>query len=154
MLLHQHQSLGNIFHSNRSLAALSLGKYALATEDGEKCVALKPDWGKGYSRLGTAHFYAGRFTEAASAYGKGLAVEPTNDGLIKGLQAANAEINKLDQVILWLMFLLMSYMVITWLLFKEKKKQKVVLALSCLVWLQTTIELFGYIIYPIDDERY
>ena len=69
-------------------------------------------------------------------------------------EGANAEINKWDQVILWLMFLLMSYMVITWLLFKEKKKQKVVLALSCLVWLQTTIKLFGYIIYPIDDERY
>ena len=78
----------HIFHSNRSLCALSVGDYKLATADGEKCVELKPDWSKGYSRLGSAHFYAGRFGEAATAYAKGLAADPTNDSLLKGLQVA------------------------------------------------------------------
>ena len=84
----------HVFYSNRSLCAPSLKKFDMATQDAQKCVELKPDWSKGYSRLGSAHFFAGRFEEAAAAYGKGLAVEPTSEPLLQGLQAAKAELEK------------------------------------------------------------
>ena len=48
-------------------------------EDANKCIALKPDWPKGYSRLGAAHYLAGQLNEAAKAYAKGLGIDPTNE---------------------------------------------------------------------------
>lgn len=36
-----------------------------------QCVELKPDWAKGYSRLGAAHHGLGEFAEAIKAYEQG-----------------------------------------------------------------------------------
>ena len=80
----------HLYHSNRSVAALSVKKYALAVADAEKCVSLKPDWGKGYSRLGAAHFYAEHHQAAITAYTSGLEIEPSNATLAEGLAAAKA----------------------------------------------------------------
>jgi hypothetical protein len=33
-----------------------VGKLSAAVSDAERCIELKPEWGKGYSRLGTALF--------------------------------------------------------------------------------------------------
>ena len=83
-----------------------------------------------------------------SCYYMDSLMDPTRD------PNANAEINLWDQLILWVMFVLMSFMVATWTIFKEKKNQRVVLALCVLMWLQTFIDLLGYIIFPVDEERY
>lgn len=79
----------HLYHSNRSLCALSLKDYQLAIGDANKCIELQPKWAKGYSRLGAALFFSGKAAEAAKAYAQGLAIEPTNDTLLQGLQSAN-----------------------------------------------------------------
>ena len=65
----------HLYHSNRSVCALSLKRFPMAIADAERCVALKPDWSKGYSRLGAAHFYAGNLKESVKAYASGLALD-------------------------------------------------------------------------------
>jgi small glutamine-rich tetratricopeptide repeat-containing protein alpha len=51
--------------------------YDMAIKDCEKAVTLKPDFAKAFSRLGTAHFQAGRFREAIDkGYKKALELEP------------------------------------------------------------------------------
>ena len=55
-----------------------------------KTVELKPDWAKGYSRLGGAHFGLKNFAEAVEAYNKGLELDPTNGPCRTGLQDAEA----------------------------------------------------------------
>ena len=80
----------HLYHSNRSVCALSLKRFPMAIADADQCVALKPDWAKGYSRLGAAHFYAGNLKESVKAYASGLALEPTNATITEGLVAAQA----------------------------------------------------------------
>ena len=63
-------------------------------------------------------------------------------------------INVVDHVLLWIVFILMTYMVATWSIFREKAKQRIVLVLSVLMWLQTFIELIGYVAYPTAEERF
>ena len=45
-------------------------------EDAEKCISIKPDWGKGYGRKGAALHGMGDLEGAHKAYTAGLAVEP------------------------------------------------------------------------------
>ncbi len=47
-----------------------------AVEDAEKCISIKPDWGKGYGRKGAALHGMGDLEGAHKAYTAGLAVEP------------------------------------------------------------------------------
>jgi stress-induced-phosphoprotein 1 len=60
-----------VYYSNRSAAHASLGKFRLALADAQRVLALKPDWPKGYSRLGAAHFGLQQWDEAIEAYSKG-----------------------------------------------------------------------------------
>lgn len=46
---------------------------------------LKPDWAKGYSRLGAAHVGLHEYADAVAAYEKGLELDPANEGLKSGL---------------------------------------------------------------------
>ena len=71
--------------------------------DAEKIVQLKPDWPKGYFRLGEAHFGLGHFDEAVAAYTKGLAVtaytkglacDPYDEGLRAGLAKVQSAISR------------------------------------------------------------
>lgn len=64
------------------------------------------------------------------------------------------DLNDVDYALLWVMLVLMTFMVLTWSVFREKRKQRIVLVLSILMLLQTFIELLGYIIYPSSEERY
>jgi tetratricopeptide (TPR) repeat protein len=66
----------------------SLKEWESALADAQKCVELKPDWAKGYSRLGGALFGQGKHQEAVGAYKKGLDVDPDNAMLKKGLEDA------------------------------------------------------------------
>ncbi|XP_068729564.1 stress-induced-phosphoprotein 1-like [Montipora capricornis] len=81
----------HVFYSNRSAAYAKDKKYEQALADAKKCVELKPDWGKGYSRLGAALSFLGRYAEAEKAYSRGLQLDPTNEQLKSGLEEAKAQ---------------------------------------------------------------
>lgn len=80
----------HVLYSNRSAAYGSLHKYVDALTDAKKTVELKPDWAKGYSRLGAAHVGLGDSQEAVSAYKKGLEIDPNNEALKSGLADAQS----------------------------------------------------------------
>jgi tetratricopeptide (TPR) repeat protein len=52
-------------------AQASLHRYEEALEDAQKVVELKPEWPKGYSRVGAAALGAQQYDEAIAAYEKG-----------------------------------------------------------------------------------
>jgi len=78
----------HIFYSNRSACYANLEQYSKACADARRCIELKPDFAKGYSRLGFALFKSGFLHDAMGAYERGLAVDPKNNNLIEGLGEA------------------------------------------------------------------
>ncbi|RDX66642.1 Hsp70-Hsp90 organizing protein 1, partial [Mucuna pruriens] len=80
----------HVLYSNRSAAYASLQNYTEALADAQKTVDLKPDWPKGYSRLGAAHLGLARHRDAVSAYKAGLQIDPDNAALKAGLADAQA----------------------------------------------------------------
>ena len=58
--------------SNRSAAWHALGEKQLALDDAARVVELKPEWYKGYGRLGAALASLERTTDAIHAYEQGL----------------------------------------------------------------------------------
>ena len=87
-----------MFYSNRSAAYLNAGKKQEALADGEKCVEIKPDWAKGYSRKGAALHALGRYAEAAETYEAGLAVDGSNAALKSGLADVEAALANAPRV--------------------------------------------------------
>ncbi|XP_017878054.1 stress-induced-phosphoprotein 1 [Ceratina calcarata] len=83
----------HVLYSNRSAAYAKAEKYQQALEDAEKTVILKPDWGKGYSRMGSALAYLGRIQESIKAYETGLKYEPNNAQLKSGLAEVKAQLS-------------------------------------------------------------
>jgi Flp pilus assembly protein TadD len=81
------------YYSNRSAAYMKLKQLDQAVEDGRKCVELAPKWGKGYSRLASALLLQGEAEEAVSIYAQGIACDPSNTTLTKGLAQAQARLN-------------------------------------------------------------
>eukprot|EP00659_Diplonema_papillatum_P011542 gene11542-17775_t len=92
----------HVLYSNRSACYASLHQYDKALEDARACVECKPDWAKGYSRLGAAFYGLRQFAEAVSAYEKGLKIDPNMEALKSGLlqaqQAKSAPPHPLAQV--------------------------------------------------------
>ncbi|XP_047940883.1 malonyl-coenzyme:anthocyanin 5-O-glucoside-6'''-O-malonyltransferase-like [Salvia hispanica] len=88
LLRRQPLPSNHVLYSNRSAAYACLHQFIEALSHAEKTVELKPDWAKGYSRLGAAHMGLRRYADAASAYKKGLQIDPSNDALKSGLAGA------------------------------------------------------------------
>ena len=84
----------HIFWSNRSAAFAEQDQFENALRDAHYCVALKPDWSKGYSRLATPLYNLGRYPECLKAVENGLKVDPNNAALqsmVEGLKLDVAE---------------------------------------------------------------
>jgi len=81
----------HVLYSNRSACHCKLHNFAEALKDAEACIAVKPDWGKGYGRKGAALHGLLRFPEAGKAYADGLEIEPALAMLTNGLADAQRE---------------------------------------------------------------
>eukprot|EP00928_Gymnodinium_smaydae_P075157 TRINITY_DN58168_c0_g1_i1.p1 TRINITY_DN58168_c0_g1~~TRINITY_DN58168_c0_g1_i1.p1 ORF type:complete len:769 (+),score=189.85 TRINITY_DN58168_c0_g1_i1:54-2360(+) len=78
----------HVLYSNRSGANLKLLRTRDAVSDAQTCTGLKPDWAKGWSRLGAALLADKQASAAVGAYKTGLKLEPANQALLEGLAAA------------------------------------------------------------------
>ena len=83
----------HVFFSNRSAAYLSKGDASSALSDSQRCIELKKDWPKGYTRKGASLHSLRRYDEAIQAYQDGLSIAPEDSGLKSGL----AEVQKVKE---------------------------------------------------------
>ena len=80
-----------VYYSNRSAAFLAKGDArGKALRDAEKCIELRPEWWKGYSRKGAAEHALQRFDAARATYQRGLELDPDNASLAAAAEDAYA----------------------------------------------------------------
>jgi tetratricopeptide (TPR) repeat protein len=82
----------HILYSNRSAAYAGQEDFTKARADAIKCTQLAPDFPKGWSRLGLAHFHLSDFTASKAAYEKALTLDPTNAEAIRNLPILNTKL--------------------------------------------------------------
>jgi len=70
-----------VYYSNRSASHCGLGDWNSALEDAHKCTELKPDWPKGYGRVGFAFKGLRCYNLAIEAYEKSQELEPNDKTL-------------------------------------------------------------------------
>ncbi|KAG2489588.1 hypothetical protein HYH03_011869 [Edaphochlamys debaryana] len=75
-------------YSNLAACYTKLGAYPEGVKAADKCIELKPDFAKGYSRKGTLQYFMKEYDKAIETYNKGLELEPDNAELHDGLQRA------------------------------------------------------------------
>jgi stress-induced-phosphoprotein 1 len=83
-------SSNHIYFSNRSAAYLSKGDGENALLDADKCVTIKPDWAKSYSRKGAALHQLSRLQEALEVYKLGLEACPNDSSLESALKSVQS----------------------------------------------------------------
>ncbi|EIE22839.1 TPR-like protein, partial [Coccomyxa subellipsoidea C-169] len=67
--------------ANRSAAYLMLAAKQEARNDAVKATSLKPDWPKGFFRLGMTCLAMYQYGPAAAAFARGLSLDPSNKEL-------------------------------------------------------------------------
>ena len=81
-------------YSNRAACYTKLTAFNEALKDAEKCIELKPDWAKGYTRKGHVEFFTKQYDKALETYQEGLKHDPNNEELKDGLYRTHVEIRK------------------------------------------------------------
>lgn len=74
-----------VSYSNRCACFLQLNSAALALRDAQECVRLKPDWPKGYLRLGSSHARLSQNNDAMAAYEQVLLLDSGNQEALNAL---------------------------------------------------------------------
>ncbi|WBW73351.1 TRC complex (ER membrane insertion) TPR repeat subunit Sgt2 [Schizosaccharomyces osmophilus] len=87
-----------VYYSNRAAAYSQLGQYESSVEDALTSLSIDPKHARAYGRLGRAKLSLGDAAAAADAYAKGLELDPSNDVLKRGLEAAKEQINPSSDV--------------------------------------------------------
>eukprot|EP00697_Spironema_sp_BW2_P018096 gnl/Spiro4/9972_TR5299_c0_g1_i1.p1 gnl/Spiro4/9972_TR5299_c0_g1~~gnl/Spiro4/9972_TR5299_c0_g1_i1.p1 ORF type:complete len:242 (-),score=6.56 gnl/Spiro4/9972_TR5299_c0_g1_i1:192-917(-) len=82
------EPLNHLLWSNRSAAYALKHDYQRALADADKCISLRGDWYKGFSRRGFALFHLGSYVEAAAAYEAGLKLNPSDAEMTTSLDEA------------------------------------------------------------------
>ncbi|KAG0309332.1 hypothetical protein BGZ98_003447 [Dissophora globulifera] len=80
-----------VYYANRAAAYSQMGDHQNAIKDSLKAAEVDPSYSKAYSRLGHAYFSVGKYTEAVSAYEKGLTLEPNNATMKSSLATARTK---------------------------------------------------------------
>lgn len=78
-----HDPENSTIYSNRSGSYCALGKYEQAAADAKKAIEFRPDWVRGYTRLGAALQGEQDWSSAEKAFEKALELDPDNAN-IKG----------------------------------------------------------------------
>lgn len=81
-------------YSNLAACYTKLGAYPEGVKAADKCIELKPDFAKGYSRKGTLQYFMKEYDKAIETYQRGLELEPDNAELKDGLQRAVEAISR------------------------------------------------------------
>merc|ERR1740123_1393434 len=81
----------HVFYSNRSACHAEQEDFDKALRDAEKCIALNPQFAKGFSRHAHALFHVGRFVEMEAAAKKGLEIDAASVPLQDLLKQAQTE---------------------------------------------------------------
>ena len=81
-------------YSNRAACYTKLAAFNEALKDAEKCIELKPDFAKGYTRKGHVEFFTKQFDKALETYQEGLKHDPENEELRDGLRRSMIEIQR------------------------------------------------------------
>lgn len=84
-------------YSNRSACYYNLNQFAQALQDGEKCIEVKPDWGKGFQRRAMALHSMGKYDEAILDYEKGIQLDPENAQLKQGYEKCKQEKQSVEE---------------------------------------------------------
>lgn len=71
----------HVLYSNRSACYAEEDECEKALNDANKCIRVKPDFAKGFSRKSLALYYLGRYSEAEAAAVAGLLVDGSNAAL-------------------------------------------------------------------------
>jgi len=90
----------HILHSNRSAARLAVGthhKIGLAQEDAEKTTQLKPNWSKGWERLGSCYLKRGDSSRAKMHLEKAIQLDAFNDSAKSKLSNIQSQRNENSQ---------------------------------------------------------
>lgn len=77
-------------YSNRSAVFQVQKKFARAEKDAQSCLAIKPDFIKGYIRLALSQRKQNKFEEAAKTINDGLTRSPEDADLVKALASVEA----------------------------------------------------------------
>merc|ERR1711904_322688 len=80
-------------YCNRAACYTKLMAIQDAIKDCDKCIELKPDFPKGYSRKGTAQFFMREYDKALETYRQGLQIAPDNEELKQGIEQCLAKKN-------------------------------------------------------------
>jgi len=81
----------HVFFSNRSACYAESEEFEKALKDANRCVALKPDFAKGYSRQAHAMFHVGQYIDMELAAKKGLELDAASVALQDLLKQAQIE---------------------------------------------------------------
>ncbi|KAF7856977.1 hypothetical protein EAF04_009737 [Stromatinia cepivora] len=83
----------HILYSNRSAAYASKRDFENSLKDAEKCTSIKPDWAKGWGRVGTAKQSLSDLLGAHDAYEEALKLDPNYAAATKGLAQVKKSID-------------------------------------------------------------
>jgi tetratricopeptide (TPR) repeat protein len=76
----------HIHWSNRAAVHTKLLNFKDALVDAKKCTDLKPDFAKGWARIGVANVSLSKLEDAEKAFQHGLKLEPGNVGCLNGIK--------------------------------------------------------------------
>jgi len=85
-----------VYFCNRAAAYCRMEQYDLAIQDCRTALALDPQYGKAYGRMGLALSCQNRYDQAVEAYKKALEIEPNQQSYLNNLQIAEEKLRELN----------------------------------------------------------